>query len=354
MQKNYFPKMIYVTKIDFTKNTARAKHIRSLMKANKKLNKPFIFLFYDLKKPHKELVNFIKVLLESIKKKETFYTRDLEFAALAIFFQINVIFEIHQFGMIRESTRFSKFNKLILLLLSRSRKINFVTLTKNSARVLNYLFPKIKKQNIYIIPDAGEKIKNIKTKKNSSIKNFFKLNIGYAGSFLPGKGGLETIYLASELQDYRFNIAGILDEEKINKLHNSKNIYYSGYLNDFEIQKFYDDNDVLIAPIGERIFLDKKYFNEITFYTSPLKLFEFLFTNKPVVTINRPCTRIFKNIPGLWIIEKDKAFCINTWKEVLNEVNEFINNDHNANLLDLRISKIYNWENRIKDMIKIK
>ena len=267
--------MIYITKIDFTKNTARAKHIRSLMKANKKLNKPFIFLFYDLKKPHKELVNFIKVLLDSIKKKETFYTRDLEFAALAIFFQIKVIFEIHQYGMIRDSTRFSKFNKLILFLLRKLKKINFVTLTKNSLRVLNYLFPKIKKENIYIIPDAGEKIKNTKTKKNNSIKKFFKLNIGYAGSFLPGKGGLETINLARELKNYRFNIAGILDKEKINKLHNSKNVYYSGYLNDYEIQKFYDENDVLIAPIGERIFLDKKYLNEITFYTSILNYLNF-------------------------------------------------------------------------------
>ena len=78
--------MIYITKIDFTKNTARAKHIRSLMKANKKLNKPFIFLFYDLKKPHKELVNFIKVLLDSIKKKRNLLYKGFRVRCFSNFF----------------------------------------------------------------------------------------------------------------------------------------------------------------------------------------------------------------------------------------------------------------------------
>ena len=39
--------MFYLSKIDIEKNTARAKHIRSLIQANNNIQSPLKFLFYN-------------------------------------------------------------------------------------------------------------------------------------------------------------------------------------------------------------------------------------------------------------------------------------------------------------------
>ena len=347
--------MLYLTKINQKENTARAKHIRSLINANISSDMPIKFVFYNFKKPLKNIFIFIKSFFNSFKKKEIIYTRDIEFTLLCYFFKKKVIYEIHQYGMIRKTTRFSRINKIILFLLSNSKNVKFVTLTKGGLRVLKYLFPYISNERLYIIPDAGDIYINDTSffKKLIFINNQARLNIAYAGSFLPGKGGLETLKLAKRLKKYQFNLAGDSNKLQEKKFFIYSNINLVGYLNDFEISNFYAQNDVLIAPIGKRIFLDNGYLNEITFYTSPLKLFEYLSTNKPVITIDRPCTRIMKNFPGLWFIDKENSCSIKTWIEVLEEVKEFIKSKKNKDLHDLRKPYIYNWQKRIIDMKKI-
>ena len=133
-----------------------------------------------------------------------------------------------------------------------------------------------------------------------------------------------------------------------------RNVNFFGYLNDLEIYNFYQASDILIAPIGERIFLDNKQSNEITFYTSPLKLYEYFCTDKPIITINRPSTRYFINMPGVWIINKEKAYCAKTWEKVISEVFEYLKNTDKKSLLKSRKKYIYNWEKRIRNMIGIK
>ena len=348
--------MLYLSKVNIEKNTARAKHIRSLIIANKNISCPLSFLFYNFKTPLKNFSSLIIFLKNFIHKKETIYTRDIEFSAIATLFKVNNIYEIHHFGNVRSSTKFSFFNKILLSYLSKIKCVKFVTLTKSSLRVLKYLYPSISDERIIIIPDAGGLRPNTFTKFESKIiDKKGKLILSYAGSFLPGKGGLEVINLAKILKQYQFNIAGNIEKKIMDQILNFDNLHWKGYLDDFEILNFYEFSDILIAPIGERIFLDIDKKNEITFYTSPLKLYEYSFTNKPILTVDRPCTRVFRKMPGVWFIDKDKSYSPNAWIEAINQINEYLkSNNYRVNLLKPRKKYIYNWEERINEMINIK
>lgn len=346
--------MLYFYRIKKDSNTARAKHIRSLIRANKNLNKPIDFIFYNFKDPFKNLFKFIFKILHNFFKKEIIYTRDIDFVIIASLMGMKVIYEIHQLGNLRSSTRNFYINRFIFLNLSRNKNIKFVTLTEGCARVLRLLYPAIKKERIFIIPDAGG-FSNINLVQSNKVKNGNSLiKISYAGSFFPGKGGLETLSLARKLKNFEFNIAGNLDIKIIKKISKIENVKFFGYLNDADLIKFYNESDILIAPIGKRIFLDKKLKNEITFYTSPLKLYEYISTNKPIITIDRPCTRIFKAIPGIWFVEKEKEYSSRAWLEIINEIYKFTESNRIDNLYELRNESIYNWDKRIKDMIKIR
>jgi len=347
--------MFYLSKIDIKKNTARAKHIRSLIQANNNIQSPLKFLFYNFKKPFNKF-NTIKILLNNFfYQKKPIYTRDIEFAFLASFFKLKIIYEIHQFGMIRKTSKYYFINYLILKFLSKVKNVKFVCLTRNSIRTLKYLYPTISDQRLLVLPDAGGFFKsNYPYKKVKGNEKNLRIVLSYAGSFLPGKGGLETIYLAKYLQEFDFNLAGNIERTIINKINTMENINFCGYLDDHQIIDFYDECDILIAPIGERIFLDKSLKNEITFYTSPLKLYEYSFTNKPIITIDRPCTRVFRSMPGVWFVNKNKANCLNTWKEIINDVFKYSCTNKMINLSKDRKNFIYTWEKRINQMTSIK
>ena len=350
--------MLYVSKINIENNTARAKHIRSLIVANSSLNYPIEFIFYNFKRPFNNLRCLKKLILNIFFIKKKIYTRDIEYALIASIFRLKVTFEIHHFGIIRNSTKYYFLKRNILYLLSKSQFVRFVTLTQDCGRVLNYLYPNIDKKRIYTIPDAGFFNKAINKNKVSKViitKNQnTKITLSYAGSFLPGKGGLETIFLADNLKQYQFNLAGNLDQNYKSKIQSMDNITFFGYLNDYDINYFYQQSDILLAPIGKRIFLDKELNNEITFYTSPLKLYEYFYTCKPIITFDRPCTRSFRNLPGVWFVNKDKENCFNTWKELINEVNFYISKNDLNDLLKARQKYSFTWENRINEMIRMK
>ena len=347
--------MLYISKININANTARAKHIRSLIQANDYINRPLKFVFFNYKKPNIGVLIFLKSIIKAIFKEDIVYTRDIEFAIICSFLNIKVVLEIHQFGMIRKTTKNFILNRYGLFFLSKSKFVKFVTLTKDSARVLRNLYPSLLKNRIFIIPDAGGFIyKNYLYLKKDNCRKNKKINISYAGSLLPGKGGLETICLAKGLSQYQFNIAGNLSDDLIEEVSQVDNINFFGYLNDNEIIEFYSSSDILIAPIGARIFLDKKLKNEITFYTSPLKIYEYLITNKPIIAIDRPCLRLFKNIPGIWLINKKEAFNLNTWKSTIKMAYLESQKSNYDYLLKARNNYLYNWEKRINDMVMIK
>ena len=129
--------MLYVSKINIENNTARAKHIRSLIVANKSLYFPLEFVFYNFKRPFNNLKFLKKFLFNIFFAKKKIYTRDIEYALIASIFRLRVIFEIHHFGIIRSTTKYYVLKRFIMYFLSKSKFVRFVTLTHYCSRALN-------------------------------------------------------------------------------------------------------------------------------------------------------------------------------------------------------------------------
>ena len=122
--------MIYVSKVDIKQNTARAKHIRSLISASKSKHSYIKFIFYNYRKPFKNL-NTLKILFfNSFSKKNKIYSRDIEFVIMAAILGLKAVYEIHHFGMLRNKTRFSLINRTFLYYLSKNKNVKFVTLLR--------------------------------------------------------------------------------------------------------------------------------------------------------------------------------------------------------------------------------
>ena len=76
--------MFYVSKINIENNTARAKHIRSLIVANKSIDFPLEFVFYNFKRPFNNLKFWktrsfkeSKILKKMIKSKKDRYKKTI-------------------------------------------------------------------------------------------------------------------------------------------------------------------------------------------------------------------------------------------------------------------------------------
>ena len=59
-------------------------------------------------------------------------------------------------------------------------------------------------------------------------------------------------------------------------------------------------------------------------------------------------------MPGFWFVNKEKANCINTWEEIIYDVYQYLSKNSMKELSEDRKKYIYTWEQRIKEMIKIK
>ncbi|GAB5522326.1 MAG: hypothetical protein Roseis2KO_01980 [Roseivirga sp.] len=143
-------------------------------------------------------------------------------------------------------------------------------------------FPKYSayREKIFLVSN-GASVKDISIEKPESTA---ELNLGYIGSFYPGKG-LEIIEeLSRKVNNCKFHLAGgpvkNLKENHPGLLENSS-VQYHGYLSTKEIDQLAQKVDVFLLPNAESIKTGAK--SDIGRYTNPLKLFEYMSYYRPII-----------------------------------------------------------------------
>ena len=345
--------MLYITKTNLDQKTARAKHVKSLIKYSKYLNKDITFICRDNNSKNK-IFFYLKVIYFIFKRpQKKIYTRDFDIALIIYIIGRRGVFEIHQFSFIKKNLdlKFIFIRRFIFSKILKSSRLQIVVLTKYSSIFLKRLFKQNLNKKINVITDASDDLKMANSINTSRKKG--KINLGYCGSFLPGKGGFESIKIAKNAPQFNFLLAGPITKNQKLEISNYPNCIYYGNLNEKSLAKFYEECDILIAPIGKRIFLDLKKKNEITFFTSPLKIYEYIIKNKPIITTNCPSTREFKNIKGIWLINKNDSLKTSTWINTINAISEDSLFRNQELIYKLRAKDIYNWGDRLNDMENI-
>ncbi len=318
-----------------------------------------IFKFYDVKKKFilDRVKNFEKFplginyyffsifsILKSFKYKPDIYiTRNFFSCFLLVLLRKRIVIELHH-GLDMES-RVVRFLVKYLNFLNSNKIVKAIAITKN---VRDYFlkYHRVKKDKFLILP-SGTSIK----KKYFNPKKRNSLNIGYLGSLYKSRGSNLIIKLAQIDNSNNYYLYGDNKNlEKKNFIRSIKNLRLKNQVPYKEISKILSTMDVLIMPYTSSVTVSGDV-GDITNFTSPLKLFDYLSMGKTILCSNLDVLReVVKEKKNVVFINNFEN--IYAWKneidkiKILNEKRLIIS----KNNFDL--SKRYTLKNRAKKILE--
>jgi glycosyltransferase involved in cell wall biosynthesis len=276
------------------------------------------------------------------QKTKIIYTRQLEAAMLASFLHQGFILELHTdlidrldrffFERIKKSSYF-----LLLVLISGYLKKRF----------LKYGFDK---DRIRVLPDGvdTDMFKEIKVRENS------KKRVGYGGHLFKGRG-IELIErLAEDMPDIDFYLWGGTDElidlwKK--KTKDIDNIFFKGHVDSRTLAEELAKCDVLIMPYQREVAVYGNKGNTVM-WMSPMKMFEYMATARPVVASDLPVIReILQDNYNAILVDHDD---IKGW---VTAINILINDPGLASSIGRNARKDainkYTWNRRVEKILEV-
>ena len=261
------------------------------------------------------LYSFFSILFSDYKKKDLFITRNFLTSFLLCFLKKKHVFEIHD--DISIEGRLVKFLVKKLKILNNDSILKIITTTRSlKTRYIKY---GVKKEKIVVLHNAS----SLKSKMKKYYLNPKKLNIGYFGSIYNSRG-IEMIIRISKIDsknDY-FVYGGskeqILDIKKNLK---NKNIYFYPHIPYSKVYKKLLNIDVCILPYTSKITVSGNV-GDISKYTSPLKLFDYMKLGKLILCSN---LKVLNEV----LHHKKNCILINNYKdekEWLKHINEISKN----------------------------
>jgi glycosyltransferase involved in cell wall biosynthesis len=293
------------------------------------------------------LLSFFKMF--SVDNYDLIVTRNITFAYFASFFKPNIIVDIHHPAV----------NYLSKIAIKRFIKAtNIVKISCNSEgtkRNLEENFGFTKKLQVL---HNGVNLKTFKP--NRDISEFKKdLHIpkdsivaSYVGNTYKGRGIEKIIELSRINKDIFFLVVG--GEDSDNNTYadlvepNQENVLLTGHVKNVDIPNYLAVSDVLLIPYSSDFTIKG---GSMAFdYSSPIKLFEYLASGKPIIASDLPSiSRILShNINSILVDPSSTEALNNALNLVIN--NEKLSKDLSQNCLDL--SKEFTWLNRAIMMIK--
>lgn len=228
-------------------------------------------------------------------------------------------------------------------------KINYlVPLTKYSAKLISKMYH-IDKGSIMALHDGYNEdlMSNIDP---LMIDNNY-LNIGYIGKFKTlnfdkGVKNLVKAYLELENKKCKLWLIGANENElkiyhKMKSEIDDKIIEVIGFVNYEKALRYIKSMDILVIPYPMKTHFD--------IYASPLKLFEYMASGKPIIST---LLKTHKNI----INDGEALFIENNSPKRIKEGLEMIMNNYNEiknrSLGNIEIVKKYSWKNRVRRLIQ--
>lgn len=204
---------------------------------------------------------------------------------------------------------------------------------------------KIRKSK-YILSTNGVKVEDfILDKKSSNIpkelvklKSEYKAIIGYYGALAKWFDYELLGKLASKYKEYVFVLIGIeydksLKQSKVLEKYN--NIKYIGKVDYNKLVYYAKNMDVLTIPF---------LINDVTKSTSPVKLFEYMALQKPIITTDLPECRKYKSVN----IAKTHDEFIEKLPKIIN-----LNKDEEYKTLELKEAYENSWTHKSNDIINL-
>lgn len=163
--------------------------------------------------------------------------------------------------------------------------------------------PEYKKLKFIVAHDGADEIQEI---HDVPLMQTGILNIGYLGSLYEGRGIEIIAGLAVKYPRHCFHIIGGSPKEvRYNKDRFSlPNICFYGHVAPKEVSSYQMKMDILLAPYQKKVSTIGKG-NETSKFMSPIKLFEYMATGKPIISSDFVVLREFLNPQNSVLVECD-------------------------------------------------
>ena len=222
-------------------------------------------------------------------KADLVYCRNITGCLFSAFFGLPVIFESH--SPVSYGGKFQEYLFRRLIRTTGLKKI--IVITHALKRYYENNYPEIV-DKIIVAPDAADPI-STNDELGNKVK-FSKSNrtqIGYIGHLYKGRGIELIINLAKNIPDADFHLVGGTTKDigywkKLTKTVD--NLFFHGFLPPSEADKYKVSFDILLAPYQAKVIVsDNK--SDTSKWMSPLKVFEYMSSRKPIVCSNLPVLR---------------------------------------------------------------
>ena len=288
------------------------------------------------------------------------YTRD-ELTALSLPRNLEIILEVHNVSRIlRNNTeRLNKLQKIISITAGLKNELMRLGYEANKIQVLpdgvdlkNFPLP----QPLPASPAGGPSRKgNSSPLRGEDKGGSGKRTIMYTGNFFAWKG----VYVLAEatrlLPEYQFVFVGGSPDEQEKfqdyikrQSYNDrdiavKNIKLTGHVPHNQIPEYLSHADVLVLPNSGKTPISR-------YYTSPMKMFEYMAVGKPIVASDMPSIREILNESNSILVKPDDP------QALAQGIKKAIEDSELAKRIAAQAStdaKKYTWQNRAKAVIDL-
>jgi len=222
----------------------------------------------------------IKSALFCRKNHGLVYSRDYWGSLFASYLNVPVCHEFHQ-----PLPQYSGVRKWLTSGFHRSKLLTKIIVISDALKEI-FLSEAIKNNKLLVAHDAASEDISIPLELP---KGF---HVGYVGHLYEGRG-IELIFeIASLLPEVTFHIIGGNDQDitKHKKNNPPMNIIFHGFKLPSEVGSLRKSMDVLIAPYQKDVRVWGGKINTVD-YMSPLKIFEYMSSKKPIIVSELPVIR---------------------------------------------------------------
>ena len=234
------------------------------------------------------LFSLVAIFKSFYVSPDLFITRNYFAAFVLSLLKKKVILEIHDTLEIE-----GRFIKILQNKLSFLNNIKIIKITVTTKTLKKYLIDNwgVEQKKIQVLHNGSS------LKSHFKLKNNKKIRIGYFGSIYQSRG-IEMILKLCKLDkenDYIIYGGTEKDIKKIKKSFFGKNLIANSHVPFKEISKKIKDIDVCILPYTKKITVSGDV-GDISKYTSPLKVFDYMINGKLIVCSDLPVLReVLKN-----------------------------------------------------------
>ncbi len=277
------------------------------------------------------------------EKSSITITRNYFICFLLTLFKKKTILEIHHDTKIEG--RITKFILKYSNLFKKKNLINIVAIT-NSVKNLFVNKYNINPKKITVLPSGS----SIRINQLPKFRDNRRMKVGYFGSISPSKGINTLIKLSKIDPDNDYFIYGGTKQEifKLRKVNTNKNLFLKENIPYAKLSNSMLKMDILTLPYT-KVIKSAGEVDDISEYTSPLKLFDYMAVGKMIISSDLKVLREVINSKNAFFVNNNEN--IFEWKKNIilaknNKNRIFINSKNN-----FKLSKKYDHLKRVKSYL---